>query len=186
MEYKSKIKEVSLKLFIEKGIAGTSTRMITEAANVSNGALFHHFKSKDDIVVTLYKDFKRELLGVIYENTKDYKGIRNYFYLNFKSNIKWALSNPYKKMFINMVAQTPIIRNCADYQDPKIIEFLWGTQKEAIENKEIKAYDLDSLIYNGAGFTDAVIAYLHTHENVDLDEYFEFNFNQYWRSIVNF
>ena len=186
MDNKSKIKEVSLQLFIEKGIPSTSTRMITEAAGISNGALFHHFKSKDDIVVNLYKDFKRELLGVIYEATKDFKGIRNYFYLNFKSNIEWALSNKDKKMFINMVAQTPIIRNCGEYQDPEIIEFLWGTQREALENKEIKAYDLDSLIYNGAGFTDAVINYLAAHDSVDLGEYFEFNFNQYWRSIVNF
>ena len=40
---------VSTKLFLEKGFDKTSMRDIAEAANVSKGAIYHHFKSKDDL-----------------------------------------------------------------------------------------------------------------------------------------
>ena len=117
---------------------------------------------------------------------KNYQGIRNFYYLNYKANIKWALENPKKKTFIDMVGKTPRIKKCGEYQDEDIVKFIWGTQQEALNNNEIKAYDIDALIYNGWGFTDATISYINKHTDVDVDEYFDFNFNQFWRSIVNF
>lgn len=41
------------KLFIEKGFANTSMMDIAKAAGLSKGALYHHFKSKEEIVETV-------------------------------------------------------------------------------------------------------------------------------------
>ena len=46
---------VSTKLFLEKGFDKTSMRDIAEAANVSKGAIYHHFKSKDDVINAVTK-----------------------------------------------------------------------------------------------------------------------------------
>lgn len=43
---RSKLIEVGRQLFGEHGFAATSTPMIAEAAGVSRGALYHHFKDK--------------------------------------------------------------------------------------------------------------------------------------------
>lgn len=42
------------KLFLELGYAETSTNKILEAAGVSKGALYHHFKAKEDIMEAIY------------------------------------------------------------------------------------------------------------------------------------
>lgn len=41
---------VSTKLFLEKGFDKTSIQDIAETAGISKGAIYHHFKSKDEII----------------------------------------------------------------------------------------------------------------------------------------
>lgn len=41
---------VSARLFLEKGFDKTSIQDIAEAAGISKGAIYHHFKSKDEII----------------------------------------------------------------------------------------------------------------------------------------
>lgn len=44
------ILSVSAKLFLEKGFDRTSMQDIAETAGISKGAIYHHFKSKDEII----------------------------------------------------------------------------------------------------------------------------------------
>ena len=53
---REKIKTAALGLFVEKGVTGTSTRDIAEAAGVAEGALYRHFEGKDDLAWTLFRD----------------------------------------------------------------------------------------------------------------------------------
>lgn len=53
---RSRILEVALACFLEHGYEGTTVARIREASGVSNGALFHHFPSKDAIAGALYAD----------------------------------------------------------------------------------------------------------------------------------
>ena len=43
------------KLFVKKGFRATTTEEIARKANLTKGALYHHFKSKDDIFLELIK-----------------------------------------------------------------------------------------------------------------------------------
>ncbi|MGL4736863.1 MAG: TetR/AcrR family transcriptional regulator [Cellulosilyticaceae bacterium] len=62
----NKIIEVSLKLFIQKGYESTSIQdIINELGGLTKGAIYHHFKSKDEIFVAvahhIYKDIEAHL-----------------------------------------------------------------------------------------------------------------------------
>ena len=46
--------QVSVQLFAEYGYAQTSVQQIVDAAGVTKGALYHYFKSKDDLLFTIY------------------------------------------------------------------------------------------------------------------------------------
>ena len=48
-----KMRDVSLKLFGEKGDEKTTIQDIVDALGMSKGAIYHHFKSKDDIIEAL-------------------------------------------------------------------------------------------------------------------------------------
>lgn len=71
-----KILEVSLALFNEKGYEKTTIQDIINALGMSKGAIYHHFKSKDEIIEALsercyHNDTQMELL----RNASDKTGI---------------------------------------------------------------------------------------------------------------
>ncbi|MEW6272179.1 MAG: TetR family transcriptional regulator [Thermodesulfobacteriota bacterium] len=45
--------EAALLLFAEHGVAGTSLQMIADAIGVTKAAVYHHYKTKDDIVLAV-------------------------------------------------------------------------------------------------------------------------------------
>ncbi|ETK32714.1 TetR family transcriptional regulator [Microbispora corallina] len=53
---RSRIQEVALRLFTEQGYEATSLREIAEALGVTKAALYYHFRTKEDIVVSLTED----------------------------------------------------------------------------------------------------------------------------------
>src|SRR5690242_4753017 len=50
------IENAALRLFVEKGVDGTSIRDVAAAAGVSEGALYRHYDSKDALVWALFAD----------------------------------------------------------------------------------------------------------------------------------
>jgi len=63
-----KLMRVSVELFAEFGYAQTSVQQIVDAAGVTKGALYHYFKSKDDLLFDIYDrllSMQREHLDAI-------------------------------------------------------------------------------------------------------------------------
>lgn len=56
---KEQILQTSLKLFNEKGCLNTSTRHIADELNISVGNLYYYFKNKEEIVIELFKIFRK-------------------------------------------------------------------------------------------------------------------------------
>jgi AcrR family transcriptional regulator len=44
----------AVKLFVEQGIDSTTTKQIAEAADVAEGTIYRHFKSKDDMAFSIF------------------------------------------------------------------------------------------------------------------------------------
>ncbi|MZD04495.1 TetR family transcriptional regulator [Streptomyces sp. SID5785] len=53
---RQRIQDVALELFAEQGYEKTSLREISERLGVTKAALYYHFKTKEDIVVSLFTD----------------------------------------------------------------------------------------------------------------------------------
>jgi AcrR family transcriptional regulator len=63
-----RLERVSVELFAEHGYAQTSVQQIVDAAGVTKGALYHYFKSKDDLLFDIYDrllSMQREHLDAI-------------------------------------------------------------------------------------------------------------------------
>jgi AcrR family transcriptional regulator len=71
-----KIMRAAVRLFVEKGIDGTTTKDIAARSGVSEGALYRHFKSKEDLAYHLFavhvNDFTLDLASKVAEE-KDFK-----------------------------------------------------------------------------------------------------------------
>ncbi|MEK5641497.1 TetR family transcriptional regulator [Paenibacillus rhizosphaerae] len=59
-ERKEQIKSAALQVFARKGILSAKMSMIAETAGISNGLLYHYFKSKDELFTSLVQEAMAE------------------------------------------------------------------------------------------------------------------------------
>ena len=62
---REKIQQVALELFAEQGYDKTSLREIAERLKVTKAALYYHFRTKDDIVASLFDDYIHEIDRIV-------------------------------------------------------------------------------------------------------------------------
>src|ERR1700728_4027831 len=62
---RARIQQVALELFAEQGYERTSLREIAERLGVTKAALYYHFKSKEDIVLSFTEDYFARLDALI-------------------------------------------------------------------------------------------------------------------------
>ena len=70
---KEEILVVAAELFARKGFEATSTREIGDAAGILSGSLYHHFKSKEEMLHELLKRFVDKLVP-LYEKVVSAEG----------------------------------------------------------------------------------------------------------------
>lgn len=58
---RARIQQVALDLFGEQGYEKTSLREIAERLGVTKAALYYHFNSKEDIILSLFEDYAAEV-----------------------------------------------------------------------------------------------------------------------------
>ena len=64
----------SMRLFLEKGYHGTSIDDITQAARLTKGAFYWHFKSKEDLLRRIMDEFEERFLDVLIRAVGEVKG----------------------------------------------------------------------------------------------------------------
>ncbi|HSC35748.1 MAG TPA: TetR/AcrR family transcriptional regulator [Thermodesulfobacteriota bacterium] len=69
-----RIQSAALKLFIRKGITGTTTKEIARKAGVSEGSIYNYFESKGDLAYKLFVRYMDEFRDVLSEKTSSVTG----------------------------------------------------------------------------------------------------------------
>ncbi|MGP4011747.1 TetR/AcrR family transcriptional regulator [Streptomyces sp. 4N124] len=62
---RQRIQDVALALFAEQGYEKTSLREIAERLDVTKAALYYHFKTKEEIIVSLFEDLTKPIEDLI-------------------------------------------------------------------------------------------------------------------------
>ncbi|WP_030290944.1 TetR/AcrR family transcriptional regulator [Streptomyces katrae] len=58
---RQRIQDIALELFAEQGYEKTSLREIAERLDVTKAALYYHFKTKEDIIISVFEDLTRPI-----------------------------------------------------------------------------------------------------------------------------
>jgi AcrR family transcriptional regulator len=73
-DVRERIIETSTRLFLAKGYRGTSVKEITAEAGIGRGTLYWYFKSKDEILITIFQKFDQGLLDQLSAAVRSCKG----------------------------------------------------------------------------------------------------------------
>lgn len=76
MSVKPRIERAALEVFVRDGVDGATTRAIATEAGVSEGALYRHYRSKDELAITLFMTVHRRLSTLIAESAASAEGVR--------------------------------------------------------------------------------------------------------------
>lgn len=69
-----KILQESMRLFLERGYHGTSIDDITRAAGITKGALYWHFKNKEELLTRIVEEFEKRFLNNLILAVGEVKG----------------------------------------------------------------------------------------------------------------
>lgn len=109
MDKKQALINAALKLFVENGFHGTPTAKIAQEAGVGTGTLFQYFKTKDELVIALYLQFKEEMFEFVSKHTEGKPNFKETIISTISSSLNWALDNPTKFHFIQQFHTSPYI-----------------------------------------------------------------------------
>lgn len=76
MSVKPRIERAALEVFLRDGVDAATTKAIAAQAGVSEGALYRHWKSKDELAVTLFMGVHRHLSDLIREAAASADGVK--------------------------------------------------------------------------------------------------------------
>jgi AcrR family transcriptional regulator len=145
MTKKELLLNAALKLFVENGFHGTATAKIAKEAGVANGTLFQYFKTKEDLIISLFVAIKEEILDYMAKNTKSNKSTREEIKLQFISTIVWGLDNASKFHFIQQFYASPYINQISQTDLEKYIKPHYILIENGIKENFIKTMSIDLL-----------------------------------------
>ncbi|HSE83455.1 MAG TPA: TetR/AcrR family transcriptional regulator [Thermodesulfobacteriota bacterium] len=118
---KSKISDVALNLFTQKGIKSTTTKEIAKRAGIAEGTIYKHFKSKDDIALELFISkmdlFREKLL----ENTRSFDNSKDILRSLIQAFFYFAKNHPKDYSFIMESHRTELKKVSRERGKPKDI-----------------------------------------------------------------
>lgn len=126
------------KLFFEKGFDKVSMRDISEEAKLSKGAIYHHYKSKDEIIkeiINKYVELQRSMLVDLIKKTDGYTGKDKIVYL--LDNIVDTVESRFKKLEVDeyQCIKSPdmvymYLKNNMNYDAPMLADIIETGNKD--------------------------------------------------------
>jgi AcrR family transcriptional regulator len=93
------ILEAAMRLFAERGLAAAPTSRISNWAGVAEGTLytyfrtFTYFRTKDDLINSLYREIKLELADAMMSDFPRKKNVRTRLRHVWDRYAKWGIAN---------------------------------------------------------------------------------------------
>ncbi|MDD4136577.1 MAG: TetR/AcrR family transcriptional regulator [Methanoregula sp.] len=131
----------ALTLFTERGFFGTPTSMISKEAGVATGTLFFYFKTKEDLIDTLYRRVKSEAAQAMRQGlAKEKTPLAKLRRLGHNA-VAWGIENPQKRKFMEQFAHSPFVSTSAQEEGMSHFLFMQDLVNDGIRDGSIRAID---------------------------------------------
>ena len=179
MTTKDKILNTALELFVNKGINQTSTNLIAKEVGIASGTIFVHFKSKQEIVDTLYLNSKQLLFEATKNSIDKTKNSKENHYNLARNFINHSLQNPLDYNFQRLVKKgIDISQELSNKADQLFIQN-YDYTIESIKNGDLIQVDPKLIFSLSWSCMTTIIGYCESQNLKEVPEkYLDFVWNQ--------
>lgn len=183
MTKREKIIQSAIRLFCSLGFQNTSTTKITKDAGVGTGTLFLYFKSKDELVNSIYVEIKKEMMAfheVFADQSLLFKDQLNAFWVEV---VKWGVEHPDKFKFMMQFKNSPYISQVTVQELQEEHQYVENVMNQAIVDGVIIDQPFEFLITVFTSQFNAIIQYLNTQETEVHESLIQTSFDVLWKGI---
>ena len=162
MEKKTDILNAALKLFVENGFHGTPTSKIAHEAGVANGTLFYYFKTKDDLIVSLFIDIKTRMGVCMYGAINEWMGYEETLKTVYTETLNWALANKTEFNFIQQFHTSPFTALVTNKEIANQTQHHLDLLAKGIKKKQLKDLPVELVFTLITSHTFGVYQYVTT------------------------
>lgn len=186
MDKKQLILNAALKLFVEQGFHGTPTSKIAKEAGVANGTLFHHFKTKDDLIVALYLHLKSKMNHSDLKEVTEIQDFKSFFKSMYLSNIYNMLEEPMAFKYVMQFKTSPYYAKLQEQQVDDGSAIFIQFFEDAMAAGYIKTIDIDLIFLLLSNMTAGLSQYLEVKQLSKSKEHevIAQSFDMIWRMLT--
>jgi len=184
LDSKAKILKAALKLFITEGFDGTSTAKIVKESGVSNGTLFHYFKTKEDLINKLYITIKDDYRRYLLEHMKSCDTSKGKIKHLWYCCAQWHVDNEDSMTFFDMFSNSPYIDKLSKEEASRNFNFINELFLDAIKDEILINVSPNLLTYSFYSSIQAFYKYIKDYSE-NPGEYQDIAFRMWWRSVAN-
>ena len=116
--------DAATRLFAERGLTAAPTSEISKQAGVAEGTLFTYFKTKDDLINALYREFKLELADAMMSDFPRKKNLRTRLRHVWDRYVNWGITNPQqRKVLAQLQVSEVLTQESRDAGSAPFVEF---------------------------------------------------------------
>jgi AcrR family transcriptional regulator len=118
------ILDAATRRFAEHGLAAAPTAEISKLAGVAEGTLFTYFKTKDDLINSLYRELKLELADAMMSDFPRKKNVRTRLRHVWDRYVRWGIANPRQyKVLGQLLVSEVLTKESRDAGRAPFVEF---------------------------------------------------------------
>jgi AcrR family transcriptional regulator len=144
LETRERLYRSALRLFEQQGFDATTVKDITEGADAGKGTFFHHFPTKDHVLVAYWDEFNSRLLNTL--ETIKKRTTRARLLTAMEIFGKAAESEPaLGRVLLGRVFTSPALIHSDQENEARLTAWLDGVLQAGVERGELRANaDLES------------------------------------------
>ena len=160
----------ALKLFVEQGEQATSMKWIAQEAQCGIGTMYNYFKSKEELINTLYLEIKISLFEYVLKTHDTNNSVKQQFLNAWLSFIDYAIENPLESGFLQLFSHSPKISDQVTEQVNELIYPLLEVYEKGKKEGIIKNQDTLQLVIFTSGAVNSSVGYNPNITNKEKNE----------------
>ncbi len=167
------ITDAAMEIFLKKGYENTTMESIAKKAGISKGGLYHHFKSKDMVLVFVNQKISEKLGEIAYESM-EMPSVKEGLLFYIENYLRYWLEHPVETTFL-FLSITKILDNSEllkYYQQftGDYMKYMEESFKMGVETGEFVPHDPRTSAVTLVAALDGIICYMILDEQLNLEE----------------